>query len=222
VLVTTDIAARGLDNLDVSHVVQFDFPRSGAEYLHRCGRTARAGRRGTSHSLVTKFDTELVRALRAAHAKGEDMLEATAGAVAATAASAATLRIRSTKKAFFPTPTGLAPIGGEEKVGMVRGDGKGFSGASASHGGASGQRGASSGREAFAGGRKGASDGRRSFSAGRGVSGERGGSGERSAFGARGATGGREASSGGRGAGRGARGRGGRPGAAGGGRERRA
>jgi len=78
VLVTTDIAARGLDNLDVSHVVQFDFPRSGAEYLHRCGRTARAGRRGTSHALVTKHDTELVRALRAAHANGEDMLEASA------------------------------------------------------------------------------------------------------------------------------------------------
>jgi len=108
ILVTTDIAARGLDNLDVQHVVHFDFPRSAAEYLHRCGRTARAGKAGTSHSLVTKHDTELVRSLRAAHARGEDMLEATASAAAAVAASATTLRIRTTKKASFPTPTGLS------------------------------------------------------------------------------------------------------------------
>lgn len=127
VLVTTDIAARGLDNLDVSHVVQFDFPRSGAEYLHRCGRTARAGRRGTSHALVTKHDTELVRALRAAHANGEDMLEASASAVAATAASAATLRVRTTKKASFPTPTGLTPLGGDESAGLPLSQGRGSS-----------------------------------------------------------------------------------------------
>jgi superfamily II DNA/RNA helicase len=127
VLVTTDIAARGLDNLDVSHVVQFDFPRSAAEYLHRCGRTARAGRRGASHALVTKYDTELVRALRAAHAKGEDLLEASASAVAATAASATTLRVRTTRKASFPTPSGLAPLGGDEKAGLTVGDGRGSS-----------------------------------------------------------------------------------------------
>ena len=47
VLVATDLAARGLDTLDVKHVVQFDFPRSAAEYLHRAGRTARNGARGT-------------------------------------------------------------------------------------------------------------------------------------------------------------------------------
>ena len=62
ILVTTDLAARGLDQLDVSHVVQFDFAKSAADYVHRCGRTARAGKRGTVTSLVTKSDTELVRA----------------------------------------------------------------------------------------------------------------------------------------------------------------
>ena len=45
--VATDLAARGLDTLDVEHVVQFDFPRSAAEYLHRAGRTARNGARAT-------------------------------------------------------------------------------------------------------------------------------------------------------------------------------
>eukprot|EP00966_Prymnesium_polylepis_P213891 4953556-Prymnesium_polylepis.1 len=73
ILVTTDLAARGLDNLDVRHVVQFDFPKSAADYVHRCGRTARAGKRGTVHSLVTKHDTELVRAIREANKKGEDV-----------------------------------------------------------------------------------------------------------------------------------------------------
>jgi ATP-dependent RNA helicase SrmB len=48
--VATDLAARGLDTLDVKHVVQFDFPRSAAEYLHRAGRTARNGARGPSPS----------------------------------------------------------------------------------------------------------------------------------------------------------------------------
>lgn len=42
VLVATDVAARGIDIPDVSHVFNFDMPRSGDTYLHRIGRTARA------------------------------------------------------------------------------------------------------------------------------------------------------------------------------------
>ncbi len=76
ILVTTDLAARGLDGLDVDHVAHFDFPKRAEDYLHRCGRTARAGKRGTSHALVTKHDTELVRAIRAADAAGADVVEA--------------------------------------------------------------------------------------------------------------------------------------------------
>ena len=76
VLVTTDLAARGLDNLDVGHVVQFDFAKSAADYVHRCGRTARAGKRGEVTSLVTKSDTELVRALRDAQKRGADLIAA--------------------------------------------------------------------------------------------------------------------------------------------------
>jgi superfamily II DNA/RNA helicase len=74
VLVTTDLAARGLDELKVGHVVQFDFARSAADYVHRCGRTARAGRRGTVTSLVTKGDRELVRAIQKAQKEGQDLL----------------------------------------------------------------------------------------------------------------------------------------------------
>ena len=74
VLVTTDLAARGLDGLDVSHVVQFDFAKSAADYVHRCGRTARAGGSGTVTSLVTKADMELVRTIREAERSGNDVV----------------------------------------------------------------------------------------------------------------------------------------------------
>ena len=45
VLPATDVAARGIDLPDVSHVVNFDMPRSADVYLHRIGRTARAGKK---------------------------------------------------------------------------------------------------------------------------------------------------------------------------------
>ena len=56
VLIATDVAARGIDIPDVSHVFNFDMPRSGDTYLHRIGRTGRAGRKGTAISLVEAHD----------------------------------------------------------------------------------------------------------------------------------------------------------------------
>ena len=76
ILVTTDLAARGLDTLDVKHVVQFDFAKSAADYVHRCGRTARAGKSGIVTSLVTKSDKHLVNALRGAQQAGDDLVAA--------------------------------------------------------------------------------------------------------------------------------------------------
>ncbi|NDD31106.1 MAG: DEAD/DEAH box helicase, partial [Proteobacteria bacterium] len=52
-LVATDVAARGLDIPSVSHVFNYDFPDQPADYVHRIGRTARAGTEGTAISLVT-------------------------------------------------------------------------------------------------------------------------------------------------------------------------
>jgi len=62
-LVCTDIAARGLDNLAIDHVVMFDFPTSAVDYLHRAGRTARAGRKGIVTSFVTRRDATLARVM---------------------------------------------------------------------------------------------------------------------------------------------------------------
>jgi ATP-dependent RNA helicase SrmB len=56
VLVATDVAARGLDIDDITHVINFDMPRKADIYLHRIGRTGRAGNKGTAISLVEAHD----------------------------------------------------------------------------------------------------------------------------------------------------------------------
>jgi ATP-dependent RNA helicase SrmB len=56
VLVATDIAERGLDIDDITHVINFDMPRTADIYLHRIGRTGRAGNKGTAISLVEAHD----------------------------------------------------------------------------------------------------------------------------------------------------------------------
>ena len=63
VLVATDVAARGLDIPDVSHVINFDLPDSPDSYLHRIGRTARMGKPGDALSLVTSEDESSLRGI---------------------------------------------------------------------------------------------------------------------------------------------------------------
>ncbi len=56
VLIATDVAARGLDVKAVSHVINYDLPKSAEDYIHRIGRTGRAGETGTAISLVEPKD----------------------------------------------------------------------------------------------------------------------------------------------------------------------
>ncbi|MBQ0719228.1 MAG: DEAD/DEAH box helicase [Gammaproteobacteria bacterium] len=63
VLVASDVAARGLDVKDIDTVVNFDFPRSVDDYIHRIGRTGRAGRQGLAISFVSANDWNLMAAI---------------------------------------------------------------------------------------------------------------------------------------------------------------
>ncbi|UUM30149.1 ATP-dependent RNA helicase SrmB [Vibrio japonicus] len=60
VLLATDVAARGIDLPDVSHVINYDMPRTADVYLHRIGRTARAGKKGNAVSLVEAHDQPML------------------------------------------------------------------------------------------------------------------------------------------------------------------
>jgi len=63
VLVTTDVGSRGLDIPEVSMVVNWDCPRTAEDYVHRVGRTARAGRGGVAVTIITERDIELIKGI---------------------------------------------------------------------------------------------------------------------------------------------------------------
>ncbi|KAK1979971.1 DEAD/DEAH box helicase [Colletotrichum cereale] len=65
ILVATDVASRGLDIPEVAVVVNYDIPRNPDDYIHRVGRTARAGRKGEAVTFVGQRDVELVLAIEA-------------------------------------------------------------------------------------------------------------------------------------------------------------
>jgi len=69
ILVATDIVARGIDVLDISHVINYDMPDCTDAYINRIGRTGRIGKTGDAFTFVTNDDAVMVRAL-------EDLLNA--------------------------------------------------------------------------------------------------------------------------------------------------
>jgi len=70
ILLATDVASRGIDVSDITHVINFDFPRNIEDYVHRVGRAGRAGKTGTSITFVERRDRknaeELIRILEEA------------------------------------------------------------------------------------------------------------------------------------------------------------
>ncbi len=63
ILVASDVAARGLDIVDLSHVFNFDVPYNPEDYIHRIGRTGRAGKEGRAFTIATPEDAEAVSAI---------------------------------------------------------------------------------------------------------------------------------------------------------------
>ncbi|MEK7709276.1 MAG: C-terminal helicase domain-containing protein, partial [candidate division NC10 bacterium] len=63
VLVATDIAARGIDVVDISHVINYDLPATPEDYIHRIGRTARAEASGLASSFAAPEEGDQLRAI---------------------------------------------------------------------------------------------------------------------------------------------------------------
>ena len=63
IMVATDIAARGIDVLRISHVINYDMPESTDDYIHRIGRTGRVDKNGEALTFVTNADADKIRAL---------------------------------------------------------------------------------------------------------------------------------------------------------------
>nr|XP_056712700.1 probable ATP-dependent RNA helicase DDX43 [Euleptes europaea] len=74
ILIATDLASRGLDVQDITHVFNFDFPRNIEEYVHRVGRTGRAGRSGEAVTLVTRNDWRIASELIEILARGNQVI----------------------------------------------------------------------------------------------------------------------------------------------------
>ena len=77
VLVATDVLARGIDVSDVRYVINFDVPEEPTDYIHRIGRTGRAGEEGWSLTFVTKADIAEFFDIEALMGKTADMYDAT-------------------------------------------------------------------------------------------------------------------------------------------------
>ncbi|KAI3646991.1 hypothetical protein MP228_007212 [Amoeboaphelidium protococcarum] len=76
ILVATDVASRGLDLPKVDVVLNYDLPTNSKTYIHRVGRTARAGKSGKSISFVTQYDVEMFQKLETTIGKKMDLFDA--------------------------------------------------------------------------------------------------------------------------------------------------
>ncbi len=72
-LVDTDLASRGLDIPFVSHIINFDFPKTNSDYLHRAGRAGRAGREGFVLSMYREKDLPILEAMKQSHSTLEPL-----------------------------------------------------------------------------------------------------------------------------------------------------
>ncbi|KAG2499282.1 hypothetical protein HYH03_002860 [Edaphochlamys debaryana] len=117
VMVCTDAAARGLDVADIGHVIQADFAPNAIDFIHRIGRTARAGREGRVTSLFRDRNRPLVDVLRDYVEQGVP-LEA-----AFSRARSFTKKMRKTGGVFVPRGLPVAEAGGRREEGEEEGEG---------------------------------------------------------------------------------------------------
>ena len=63
ILVATDVAARGIDVTQISHVINYDMPETADAYTHRIGRTGRNAKTGDAFTFITSEDEDMVRSI---------------------------------------------------------------------------------------------------------------------------------------------------------------
>jgi ATP-dependent RNA helicase DDX5/DBP2 len=126
VLIATDVAARGLDIKDIKVVINYDFPSCMEDYVHRVGRTARAGATGTSVSMITSKHARLAR----------DLIKL----------------LRETNQEVNPELSRLQEMGGGGGGGQRRWGGGGGGGYGGGRGGGSGYGGGNFGRGGYGSG----------------------------------------------------------------------
>ncbi|TVR14649.1 MAG: DEAD/DEAH box helicase [Planctomycetota bacterium] len=116
-LIATNVAARGLDIPNVSHVVNYDVPETPEEYVHRIGRTGRMGKEGIARTFLTPEDGQFVVEIEK-HIGIELEEEIVDGITATTAAAAPTRSIANAPSGS--TPRLLKPIAGGVRLGRRR------------------------------------------------------------------------------------------------------
>ncbi|MDQ3554244.1 MAG: DEAD/DEAH box helicase [Chloroflexota bacterium] len=175
ILVATDVAARGLDIEALPHVVNYELPTVAEDYIHRIGRTGRAGVDGDAVSLVCVDEAPLLRGIEKLLGRGIPA-ETISGFEPDRSIPAEPIRFRSGMAGHQQSPSGQRPGGGQRSFGGQRPAGRGAGsparGGSPSRGG-SPLRGGSSGQAGPAGHRRGHPTAQRSAPSGTGIGSQR-------------------------------------------------
>ncbi len=140
ILVCTDVAARGLDVKNVSHVYNFDVPKTSIEYIHRIGRTARAGKEGIAITIVSQRDYDSFRKV---------LSDPSLTIVQQEMPEIAPIHVRFREETNDRDNRGRLTFGGKGRFGGSRGGARSYG---RSFGGSSGGRGDSGGGRSFGSG----------------------------------------------------------------------
>jgi ATP-dependent RNA helicase RhlE len=131
-LVATDIAARGIDIEDLPHVVNFEIPNVSEDYVHRIGRTGRAGRPGAAVSLVEPDEQKLLVGIERLIGKRIERAPRVDGFVAPTGAAAAA-ELRDDRPPLLPRRPRAGP-GAGPRAGAPGQEPRGGSGGASANG----------------------------------------------------------------------------------------
>ncbi len=127
VLVATDVAARGIDVPSISHVINYGLPMKAEDYVHRIGRTGRAGRNGLAVTLAERMDAGMIRRIQ--HFTTQPIPVATIGGLEPKRPEPTLHAARpagpggfGAKKPFGAKPHGHKPFGARREEGFARRD----------------------------------------------------------------------------------------------------